>query len=271
MVLLIAACGGGGGGYTASCLGTSEGCVSRVPTEARGDDPRNPSDDRGDSLDRVPSEGRGGGSHNPIGGRGDEGDRTPAEGRGNSAVSTGTRTSSLPQIQDVSYKSLGKELGLSYADFGTYISKDTSQSDAYFSGAFISGNEEYKIFIKDIKQDLVFKGRAVGNASSDTEMIELDGPAELIFNKATGVSTLGASFDNWYDIQVRDDEKGVIEFSNYKNDNGIMKIDSEDKIITDGAKMEVGYFGGSQVPTEAAGRVEFEDRDIKMDISFGVK
>ncbi|MDE5615659.1 MAG: hypothetical protein K2I81_02395 [Alphaproteobacteria bacterium] len=140
------------------------------------------------------------------------------------------------------------------------------------------GYASHKIKKSDIANDVHFTGQAVGNARNSEHIVDLSGTATLAFDKESGTSTLGASFNNWYDIQVADN--GAIEFSNYTNKNNLLKLDAapdSDGVITDtGAKMDVGYYApkpDTGVPTEATGLVQYTEAasGIKMDIAFGTK
>lgn len=190
-------------------------------------------------------------------------------------------------LDKLSYASVGKVLGLSYSDFGTYsierekIDKQTNTesteiilSDIPFAGGYNS----HEIAKSDIENNVHFEGRAVGNATKDTQRVYLVGDATLDFDKTTGTSTLDASFYNWYDIIVKDN--GEIEFSNYTNPNGLVKLDAvpdSHHIITDsGAKMNVGYYApkpDTGMPTEATGLVQYTETasGVKMDVAFGAK
>ena len=108
--------------------------------------------------------------------------------------------------------------------------------------------------------------------------MNLVGDATLGFNKETGISTLGATFDDWYDVVVKNDSSGTIEFTNYENQNNVAKFngDIEGDFSATGAKMTVGYYASmpeTGVPTEATGLVSFEEPDsgVKMNIAFGGK
>ncbi len=187
----------------------------------------------------------------------------------------------------LTYNSLGKELGLSYSDFGTYkvvnkINNEILTDNTPFAGGY-SAKE-----ITDIAQNIEFTGKAIGTVSKmaedgeqkKLEKIDIAGNAALNFDNETGVSTLGATFDNWYDVTVKDDTAGTIEFSNYKNNANEydMQVSGdmiEDKITASGANMDVNYYGQfpeNKRPTEAAGLVQYKDANgVKLDMAFGAK
>ena len=187
--------------------------------------------------------------------------------------------------QTLTYNSLGKELGLSYSDFGIYNVVDKYQDSGEVKQViadntpFAGGYSMHKVAEEDIKQNVDFSGVAVGVASSDSQVVDLKGEATLTFNSNTGGSTLGASFNNWYDVLVN--TNGSIEFDNYKNADGLVKLqadtgDGKGPIVYSNAEMNVNYYApmpATGVPTEATGLVHFQENgsNVKMDIAFGAK
>lgn len=187
----------------------------------------------------------------------------------------------------MNYDSAGKNMGLMYSDFGTYyISKHQFEEDTgkditsivESRVPFAGGYDSHKVDTADITADLSFSGRAVGRAQSDTNTVYLDDEATLKFEKETGHSTLNADFNNWYDIEVKDN--GEIKFSNYTGYNDIVKLSAPENpdgtITATGANMDVEYYApqpATRIPTEAAGLVQYTENasGIKMDISFGAK
>lgn len=187
--------------------------------------------------------------------------------------------------QSLMYNSIGKTLGLSYSDFGVYsqaeskeLAENSSIQVLVATVPFAGGYSEHSIAPENIAHDVEFKGAAIGTASSGDEVVNLVGDATLGFNKESGISTLGATFDDWYDVVVKNDSSGTIEFTNYENQNNVAKFngDIEGEFSATGAKMTVGYYASmpeTGVPTEATGLVSFEEPDsgIKMNIAFGGK
>ena len=187
--------------------------------------------------------------------------------------------------QSLMYNSIGKTLGLSYSDFGVYsqaeskeLAENSSIQVLVATVPFAGGYSEHSIAPENIAHDVEFKGAAIGTASSGDEVVNLVGDATLGFNKETGISTLGATFDDWYDVVVKNDSSGTIEFTNYENQNNVAKFngDIEGEFSAAGAKMTVGYYASmpeTGVPTEATGLVSFEEPDsgVKMNIAFGGK
>lgn len=187
--------------------------------------------------------------------------------------------------QSLMYNSIGKTLGLSYSDFGVYsqaeskeLAENSSIQVLVATVPFAGGYNKHSIAPENIAHDVEFKGAAIGTASSGDEVVNLVGDATLGFNKETGISTLGATFDDWYDVVVKNDSSGTIEFTNYENQNNVAKFngDIEGDFSATGAKMTVGYYASmpeTGVPTEATGLVSFEEPDsgVKMNIAFGGK
>lgn len=312
MVVLLSACGGGGGGYSPTCVDNGRGCRPHIPTDDRGDSSnRTPSDDRGE-LPHTPEDDRGDtGGRNPTGGRGDNHDYKPSDGRGDNTdripnndrgdksgyvpkEDTGGRPSrrfsSLRYAEKIraedikEYDSLGKELGLSYSNFGTYkidkINITGEQNIISENIPFIDVGAANRVDTSKIATNVNFTGRAVGQASSNSATVVLDGKATLRFDSASGISSLGATFGNWYDINVQDNATGTIVFSNYKNKEDLVKFgiqpDANGNIIMSGANMNVNYYAPNPengIPTEANGLLQFQEHetDIKLDIAFGAK
>lgn len=312
IVVLLSACSGGGGGYTPTCVDNGRGCSPHIPTDDRGDSSgRTPSDDRGE-VPNTPADDRGNSDgHNPAGGRGNNENYVPSDGRGNSSNHTpnddhsdaseyeasdntggrpSRRISGLMYTNKINtadvkeYVSLGKELGLSYSNFGTYeIDKSYVANDQTIINEnipFIDINTANRIETSNIAGNVKFTGKAVGQASSDSAAIKLDGKVTLNFNDENGISTLGAVFDNWYDISVQDNDSGTIMFSNYKNKENLVKFeiqpDINGNIIMSGANMDVHYYAPKPEngrPTEANGLIQFQENGsgIKLDVAFGAK
>lgn len=191
----------------------------------------------------------------------------------------------------LTYESVGKELGLSYSDFGSYdIIQKLQDSDEVINTVedntlFAGGYAEKQIAPENIAEDLTFKGKAIGNVSKGENSIQLSGKAidsknnnaVLTFDKASGTSSLEASFANWYDINVSGDS---IKFSNYKDnsDKTNMRFDDDkgDPVNKTGADMDVKYYGQNPengIPSEAVGFVQFDEGNggIKMDVAFGAR
>ena len=181
-------------------------------------------------------------------------------------------------INRMKYDSVGKELNLSYADFGTYVISgiNNSPNPVPFAGGYAAhAIAPDKIKIED--KDLVFRGTAVGTARDAKHTVALNGTAELRF-KTDKQSTLGAEFADWYDILV--DTKGNITFSNYSEPNNLVKLaatpDKDGTITATGATMTVNYYAPNPelgTPTESTGLVSYTEgtSGVKMDIAFGAK
>ena len=156
-------------------------------------------------------------------------------------------------------------------------SENTEYANRENNNEFYSRNIN-KIETSNIATNVNFSGRVVGQASSDSDVVNLDGKAILSFDATTGVSRLGATFSNWYDINVQNDDVGTIVFSDYKN--GLVKIeiqpDLNGNIVASGANIEINYYAPKPengIPTEANGLLQFQEPEIgiKLDVAFGVK
>lgn len=288
LLAFLAACHGGGGHSPNSCADSGRGC----PTgELRGNQTEHSPSDRNNQSRGDPDDRESNSNREPNPDRGGRPSRTAprASSRqlkivfGNSgnistvllndvAFDSTERTNEFTHNNDaLTYNSLGKELGLSYSDFGTYSIATKNTSIGENNVPFATGEETRLIKVESIDSDLHFAGRAIGTATADDQFVNLDGATTLDFNKKTGVSTLGAKFDNWYDINVQNDKTGTIEFSNYTNANNQVKFDTEDVLTKTGASFTVEYYGITTV-TESTGCVKFDDASgIKMDVVFGAK
>ena len=190
------------------------------------------------------------------------------------------------KVLELAYDSFGKEMGLSYSDFGL-IDITSSMGDEQtldeFSVPFAGGYAARQIDVANIDTDMTFSGRATGRVAKGAHIVQLQQdaarPTTLTFDTQSKTSTLNANFKNWYDVTV--DSNGAISFTDYKDNNpGGTPIDmqlvatADDGVITaTGANMNVGYYGPSTTPTEATGTVQFTetgvDNGVQMDMSFG--
>ena len=191
------------------------------------------------------------------------------------------------RVLELAYDSLGKEMGLSYSDFGLInilSSMDGDQRVDVFLMPFAGGYDDKKIAVANIDTDMTFSGRATGRVAKGAHIVQLQQdaarPTTLTFDTQSKTSTLNANFKNWYDVTV--DSTGAISFTDYKdNEPGGTPIDmqlaatpNDDGVITaNGANMNVGYYGPSTTPTEVTGTVQFTetgvDNGVQMDMSFG--
>ena len=135
------------------------------------------------------------------------------------------------------YNSYAKDMKLAYSDFGniefdetfSHSSREPGNSERIkTTGVFAGGYEAKHIDPSLIKEELNFKGRAVGSVMYSEEdnfvasanvvekALPLDG--ELNLNFKNGQDTLNAKFNNWYDVTVTnnlsDSSKRDIAFSN---------------------------------------------------------
>ena len=135
------------------------------------------------------------------------------------------------------YNSFAKDMKLSYSDFGNIeFDENFSQSsrtpgnseNIKTVGVFSGGYEAKRIDPSLIKDEINFKGRAIGavtyseednhieSANVVTKPLSLDGDLDLNFKN--GQETLNAKFNNWYNVTVTnnlsDPSKRDIAFSN---------------------------------------------------------
>lgn len=191
-------------------------------------------------------------------------------------------------VLELAYDSFGKEMGLSYSDFGliditSSMGDEQTQTPDEFSVPFAGGYATRQIDVAKIDTDMTFSGRATGRVAKGAHIVQLQQdaarPTTLTFDTQSKTSTLNANFKNWYDVTV--DSNGAISFTDYKDSNpGGTPIDmrlaatADDGVITaKGANMNVGYYGPSTTPTEVTGTVQFTetgvDNGVQMDMSFG--
>lgn len=98
----------------------------------------------------------------------------------------------------VGYDSVGKTLGLSYSDFGTYSierekydkqTKEESTEMILANMPLAGGYASHKIEKSDIANNVIlYRGQAVGNASDAQHIVDLLGGAILAFDKESGTS-----------------------------------------------------------------------------------
>ena len=161
---------------------------------------------------------------------------------------------------------------LMYSDFGKYTITDGTTTSAQL---FYAGYDDKKIEPSNIEFDgaettAVFKGRAVGTVENATTSQDLNGRAELLLNKSDKSGQLKAFFDNWYDVTVSTNNN--ISFDNFQGDAGYKFATSGDGAAHSGATFNVEYYGmHEKQPTEAVGGAKYDEGDIKLNMTFGVK
>lgn len=207
--------------------------------------------------------------------------------------------------ETLTYTSAGRDLGLSYSDFGTYSifthreeltetedeKHDVLETNTGMGGVFAGGYDTKKIDTADIAQDMSFRGRAVGSVTSTKDgvprSVSLDGSAALRFDKENATSTLSAIFGNWYDVTaVTNGTNTTVTFDGYptdaENDMSLITAANENgKIVINDGKMSANYYGNNGTPSEATGMLQVTDCGgvpctadtpyVKMDMAFGVK
>lgn len=197
----------------------------------------------------------------------------------------------------LTYHSMGKELGLTYSDFG-HFDIDIGLFNNWHV-PFIGGYTTKQIAdITTIQNQVNFNGKATGHvvkpnyyAHNSPAMIPLDSDAHLTFNPGTGKTVLTASFDNWYDIEYtkNGNAMGSIEFTNYK-DNGLEgnpNLQFSNEVMHDGVVAvtdeDIRYFGNNNTASEAVGLIQIRDCQgaecgdndsadyLRMNLGFGAK
>lgn len=176
---------------------------------------------------------------------------------------------------ELAYDSFGKEMGLSYSDFGLINIQSSMDSDHQVDAwlvPFAGGYDDKKIAVADIDSDMTFRGRAVGTATKGEDSINLGGTATLNFKTGdTPTSELAANFDNWYNVTIT--QNGDAPNANFVFSGNPTETDVILTNTTGTGTMNVGYYGPAGSPTEATGTVQFTetgvDNGVKMDMSFG--
>lgn len=170
------------------------------------------------------------------------------------------------QEAELTYVSRGKDLGLQYADFGTFPISLSPNWDPVFVGGYtgVAGIEKEQPKPED---NITFTGKAVGHVMAirgeqgSGHAIALDGDAKLVFNQTDGAK-LTADFGNWYDVSY-DVATNQVTFS---NPTGITHADFylvDDKSgngkTIDASGAQFYYFGKDNTPTEAVGAIQVRD------------
>jgi len=181
-------------------------------------------------------------------------------------------------VLELAYDSLGKEMGLSYSDFGLFgitssMGDEQSQSPDEFSVPFAGGYDDKKIAVADIDTDMSFSGRAVGTATKGDESINLAGTAILNFTTGDSpVSELTANFNNWYNVNIT--QTGATSDAQFVFTGTPTKTDVILTNTTGTGTMNIGYYGPDGTPTEATGLAQFTEsgveNGVKFDMAFGV-
>lgn len=138
----------------------------------------------------------------------------------------------------LTYDSMGRDLGLTYSDFGGI---DIAAIPGW-RPVFIGGYDVKQIDQDKIAKDDTFYGKATGSVMAkrtineklyeDQENLVLNADAKLVFSRANGgTSTLTANFPNWYKIAyVEDKDNQSITFSDFK-DKKVDLIDEEGNVV----------------------------------------
>lgn len=128
--------------------------------------------------------------------------------------------------QEGKFVSKGKEIKLTYSDFGIWDMSNieygwngndnvpTKESEGAekesFTVGMFGGYKEREISANNIVEDMTFTGKAVGYVNgrnydinnNEKSTISLDGDAKLVFDTADKKSTLTLDFNNWYTVNA---------------------------------------------------------------------
>ncbi len=196
-------------------------------------------------------------------------------------------------IQKFDYESDGKDIGLTYSDFGTYtintynINNEITESD---TGLFAGGYESKQIKETDVvvpENGLSFSGSAVARVTSDKgdvpETKNFDGNAWLNMDATTGTVDITALFNGWYNVDATKkigEQNTDFTFWGYSGNaysqNFQFNAENADKRAELTGTMDVKYYGENPetfIPTEATGFATVDEGagGVKMDMAFGVK
>ena len=177
------------------------------------------------------------------------------------------------EIQNHSFELKGKDLNtkLRYSDFGYDVLGD---EDDY--SVIAGGYDIKKINLNTpefANKKIMFSGTAIGaKAYSDGEdeyvsepISTNNGAASLTFNN--GQETLVMPFNNYYTVTVnKNGNNANIAFTDYKGSDNNFKFTKESGITTnstDYAFVDIKYFGDDNSPSEAVGRVFYEEHTGK--------
>lgn len=182
------------------------------------------------------------------------------------------------ETQTMNLETLGRDAGLSYADFG-YAQKleekpgDIDRDFYVFAGGY-DGKE-----ITTRPNDATYTGTAVAYIESKTpgsiaNRVTKTNDAKLVID-ASGISTLTMNFPDWYNVVVKNGTN--VELTGGGN------LDSE-FVMTDAMRANIHdvynsqqFFGDGANATEVVNRVGFEAKDIntgreiEFDGAFGGK
>lgn len=198
-------------------------------------------------------------------------------------------------LQQFTYSSYGRNLGLKYSDFGDYVIETTKYdelndklTETNEKGVFAGGHTSKMIDEKNIElptNSVQFEGQSTMLVTSDRG----DTPEQKLFRGGTtldvykdGTVNFNANFNGWYDVhaQKKLGENNVkFKFDNYTgyvySQNFQFESEQDRTAYADGT-LDIKYYGPNPengIPTEAAGfaNVDQGAGGIKMDMAFGVK
>ncbi|MDE6224164.1 MAG: hypothetical protein K2M23_01670 [Alphaproteobacteria bacterium] len=201
------------------------------------------------------------------------------------------------KYNEMTLKSMGKELELSYFDFFKYndtvieygddgnghiTTKENGEKRENQYGLF-GGYKEREISPNKVEKDIAsidFTGKAVGGVETrlhregenfrDKKSIALEGNAKLNFkNGDIPTSTLTMNFDNWYDVVIKQngdisDNNFSVEFTNFTGDDAEFKFDKTKYENSDINNYSFAYYydDATNKVVEAGGGIEVIDKKI---------
>ncbi|MBD5388665.1 hypothetical protein HDR63_00205 [bacterium] len=176
-----------------------------------------------------------------------------------------------------SYDSYARDLGLKYADFGTFNGQSPWSGDAV-AFPFMAGYE-----IKEIKNPtgkMAFAGLAKGSVAQhvddhDQNQVTItDTNATLVFEN--GMETLTANFDKWYKMTITKDADHVrLDFDDTgKTISAAHKL--AETMVTDPEKLDMTtkYYGNAADTKEATALINYyqfnaPDTNDNVNVTFG--
>ncbi len=201
-------------------------------------------------------------------------------------------------------KLIGKQLGLTYSDFGfVQVYENASPDEHMFIMPIAGGYQEKLVKAEEITDDVTFYGIAVGSVGEANTNVEgkrldlYDNKAQLVFNKKAGTETLTADFtgnghqnDPWYKVVATryNDGDARIQFlggTGVENERFMFHQDGKPVENFDSGKvtnntrenmLSVGfeYFGDDKKAQEATGIIYYqhglpENEKIDFYMGFG--
>ncbi|MDR2685513.1 MAG: hypothetical protein LBB23_01920 [Rickettsiales bacterium] len=162
------------------------------------------------------------------------------------------------------YDSIGKQLGLSYSDFGTMTFNGSVGGENFTNVKvpFAGGYEIKKINKGDIAGEAKFTGRAIGYIEAQGQGLHNLIPASaknatLTFN--AGKETLEANFSNWYDVKISTFAYNDISVQFIGNGKNAPQAYKDGFTTNEGdvRYFDTNYYGDKKIPSEATALFEY--------------